>query len=90
MAGQELEIGFASAMLIFLMATLAILLIGLAYGHRMPDDLSSYSVDNRIALPLGSAYLVNYSSTTLNYIASQLKLEDMSRQTVSKYDIFMI
>ena len=70
MGGQELEIGFASAISIFPMATLAVLLIGLVYGHRMPDGISSYSLDNGTAVPLGSAYFVNYSSTTLVYIAS--------------------
>lgn len=70
MGGQKLEIGLASAMLIFPMLTFAILLIGLVYRHRMRDNFSSYSVDNGTALPLGSAYFVNYSSTTLVYIAS--------------------
>ena len=70
MGGQKLEIGFASALLIVPMLTLAALLIGLVYRHRMPDHLSSYSLDNQTGLPLGSAYFVNYSSTTLVYIAS--------------------
>ena len=70
MGGQKLEIGFASALLIVPMFTLAALLIGLVYKYRMPDQLSSYSLDNQTALPLGSAYYVNYSSTTLVYIAS--------------------
>ena len=70
MSGQKLEIGFASALLIVPMLTLATLLIGLVYRHRMPDHFSSYSLDNQTALPLGSAYYVNYSSTTLVYIAS--------------------
>lgn len=60
MGGQKLEIGLASAMLIFPMLTLAILLIGLVYRHRIPDNFSSYSVDNETALPLGSAYFINY------------------------------
>ena len=70
MSGQKLEIGFASALLIVPMLTLATILIGLVYRHRMPDHFSSYSLDNQTALPLGSAYYVNYSSTTLVYIAS--------------------
>ena len=70
MGGQKLEIGLASALLIVPMLTLAALLIGLVYKYRMPDQLSSYSLDNKTALPLGSAYYVNYSSTTLVYIAS--------------------
>ena len=70
MGGQKLEIGFASALLTIPMLTLAALLIGLVYEYRMPDHSSSYSFDNQTALPLGSAYFVNYSSTTLVYIAS--------------------
>ena len=70
MGGQTLEIGLASALLIVPMLTLAALLIGLVYRYRMPDHLSSYSLDNQTALPLGSAYFVKYSSTTLVYIAS--------------------
>ena len=70
MGGQKLEIGFASALLIIPMLTLATLLIGLVYKYRMPDHSSSYSVNNQTALPLGSAYFVNYPSTTLVYIAS--------------------
>ena len=70
MGGQKLEIGFASALLIVPMLTLAALLIGLVYRHQMPDHSSSYSLDNQTALPLGSAYFVNYPSTTLVYIAS--------------------
>ena len=70
MGGQKLEIGFASALLIVPMMTLAALLVGLVYTHQMPDHLSSYSFDNQTALPLGSAYYVNYPSTTLVYIAS--------------------
>lgn len=68
--GQKLEIGLASALLIIPMLTLAALLIGLVYYYRMPDHFSSYSLDNQTALPLGSAYYINYSSTTLVYIAS--------------------
>ena len=70
MRGQKLEIGLASALLIVPMLTLAALLIGLVYGYRMPDHNSSYSLDNQTAIPLGSAYFVNYSSTTLVYLAS--------------------
>ena len=70
MGGHKLEIGLASALLIVPMLTLAALLIGLIYRHRMPDHFSSYSLDNQTTLPLGSAYFVNYSSTTLVYIAS--------------------
>ena len=68
--GQKLEIGFASALLTVPMLTLAVLLIFLIYRYRMPDHFSSYSFGNQINLPLGSAYYVNYSSTTLVYIAS--------------------
>ena len=70
MGGQKLEIRLASALLIVPMLTFAALLIGLVYRHRMPDHFSLYSFDNQIALPLGSTYFVNYSSTTLVYIAS--------------------
>ena len=70
MGGQKLEIGLASALLIAPMLTLAALLIGFVYRYRMPDHFSSYSIDNQTALPLGSAYFVNYSSTTLVHIAS--------------------
>ena len=70
MGGQVIEIGLASSTLIVPMLVLAALLIGLVYRHQMPDYDSSYSLDNQTALPLGSAYFVNYSSTTLVYIAS--------------------
>ena len=70
MNGQKLEIGFASALLIVPILTLATLLISLVYKYRIPDHLSSYSFDNQTALPLRSAYYVNYSSTKLVYIAS--------------------
>ena len=70
MGGEKLEIGVASALLIAPMLTLAAILMFLIYRHRMPDHFSSYSLDNQKNLPLGSAYFVNYSSTTLVYIAS--------------------
>ena len=73
MRGRKLEIGLAAAFFIVPMLTLAALLIGLVCRHRMPDHFSSYSLDNQnnqTWLPLGSAYFVNYSSTTLVYIAS--------------------
>ena len=78
MGGQKLEIGLASALLIVPMLTLATILIGLVYRYRMPDHLSSYSLDNQTALPLGSAYFVNYSSTTLVYILAIIYALDPS------------
>lgn len=70
MGGHKLEITIASTLLIFPMAILAAVLLSLVYKYQMPDNSSSYSYDNETALPLDSAYFVNYSSTTLVYIAS--------------------
>ena len=68
--GQKLEMLLASTLLIVPLAALTAMLIGLVIDRRMPDNNSTYSHDNRTALPLETAYFVNYSSTTLVYIAS--------------------
>jgi len=52
------------------MLLLTALLLALVCGHQMPDHSSTYSYNNETELPLGSAYFVNYSPTTLVYIAS--------------------
>ena len=70
MDGHKLEMIIASAILVLPMLTLCAVLLGLIHTYRMPDNSSSYSYDNGKALPLGSAYFVNYSSTSLVYIAS--------------------
>ena len=70
MGGHKLEMTIASAILILPMCILCGVLLGLIHTHRMPDNNSSYSYDNGTSLTLGSAYYVNYSSTTLVYIAS--------------------
>lgn len=70
MGGWALEIGLASAMLILPMFIVTAVLLALVFGHQMPNHNSTYSYDNETELPLGSAYFVNYSATTLVYIAS--------------------
>ena len=70
MNGHKLEMTIASAILVVPMLILCAVLLGLIHTYRMPDNNSSYSYDNGTALPLGSAYFVNYSSTSLVYIAS--------------------
>jgi len=70
MGGWVLEIGLAAAALILPMLLLTALLLALVCGHQMPDHSSTYSYNNETELPLGSAYFVNYSPTTLVYIAS--------------------
>ena len=70
MGGWALDIGLASAMLILPMLILVAVLLTLVLGHQMPNYSSTYSYNNGTELPLGSAYFVNYSATTLVYIAS--------------------
>ena len=70
MGGWVLEIGLASAMLILPMLILTAVLLALVLGHQMPDHNSTYSYNNETELPLGSAYFIDYSATTLVYIAS--------------------
>lgn len=70
MGGWLLEIGLASVVLILPMFTLTAVLLALVLGHQMPNFSSSYSYNNETELPLGSAYFVNYSATTLVYVAS--------------------
>lgn len=70
MGGWALEIGLASALLILPMLVLTAVLLALIYGHQMPNHNSTYSYNNETQLPLGTAYYVNYSATTLVYIAS--------------------
>lgn len=70
MRGSNLEMLLASAFLIIPMMALTVALIALVFRHQMPDNNSTYSYDNETALPLGSAFYVDYSSTTLVYIAS--------------------
>ena len=70
MGGQRLETLLASTLLIVPLVALTAVLVGLVVNRRMPDNDSTYSFDNGTAIPLGTAYYVNYSSTTLVYIAS--------------------
>ena len=70
MGGWALEIGLASAILILPMLILSIVLLILVYGYQMPNINSTYSYNNQTDLPLGTAYYVNYSATTIVYIAS--------------------
>lgn len=70
MRGQNVEVCLASATLIFPMVAFSAVLYGLILMYRMPDFNSSYTQDNGTAQPLGQAYYVDYSSTTLVYIAS--------------------
>ena len=70
MGGWVLEIGLASVVLVLPMVTLTAVLLALVLGHQMPNFSSTYSYNNETELPLGSAYFVNYSATTLVYVAS--------------------
>ncbi|KAL9123749.1 MAG: hypothetical protein Q9217_006851 [Psora testacea] len=70
MGGQKFEVWLASMLLILPMVTLTGVLIALVFAYQMPYNRSSYSINNATALPLGQAYYVHYSSTTLVYIAS--------------------
>ena len=70
MAGWALEIGLASAILILPMLILTAVLLALVFGNQMPNLNSTYSYNNDTELSLGSAFYVNYSTTTLVYIAS--------------------
>lgn len=70
MGGWVLDIGLASAVLILPMLILTAVLLALVIEHRMPNHSSTYSYNNETELPLGSAYFVNYSATTLVYVAS--------------------
>ncbi|KAL8933183.1 MAG: hypothetical protein Q9216_006482 [Gyalolechia sp. 2 TL-2023] len=70
MNGAKLEIGLASAMMLIPMLALSAILMALVYSHQMPDNSSTYTIGNETAKSLGSAYYVDYSATTLVYIAS--------------------
>ena len=70
MGGWVLDIGLASATLILPMLILTAVLLVLVLGNQVPNNSSTYSYNNATGLPLGSAYFVNYSATTLVYIAS--------------------
>lgn len=52
------------------MLGLSAILSVLVYSHHMPNNSSTYTIGNGTAKPLGSAYYVDYSATTLVYIAS--------------------
>ena len=52
------------------MLILTVTLMALVFAHQMPDHNSTYSDDTGTDFPLGSAYYVDFSSTTLAYIAS--------------------
>ena len=70
MGGWALEIALASAVMILPMLALTAVLLALVFGHQMPNHDSTYTYDNKTELPLGSAFYVDYSATTLVYIAS--------------------
>ena len=70
MRGGRTEIGVAAATMLIPMILFSAVLMGLVYSHQMPNQKSSYSIEKKTAIPLGSAYYVNYSATTLVYIAS--------------------
>ena len=70
MNGTKVEVGLASIFLTLPMLALTVVLIALVFGHQMVDNDASYSHDNSTVLPLDSAFYVDYSSTTIVYIAS--------------------
>lgn len=70
MNGVNLEIGLASATLLIPMLALSAILMALVFSHQMPKNSSTYAIlGNGTAESLGSAYYVDYSVTTLVYIA---------------------
>lgn len=70
MKGEKLEIALAATILILPMVILSALLILLVWARQMPNHHSTYSYRAATDLPLGSAYFVDFSATTLVYIAS--------------------
>ena len=68
--GGQSEMLLAALVLIIPMLVLTVVLIGLVLTHLMPKIGSTYSVAEKIGLPLGSAYYVNYSATRLVFISS--------------------
>ena len=70
MKGYKSDIGLASAVFVVPMVAVTVLLIALVHTHLMPNNQSSYSINNGTARTLGSAYFVNYSPTTLVYVSS--------------------
>ncbi|KAI4230201.1 MAG: hypothetical protein LQ349_006286 [Xanthoria aureola] len=71
MNGANLEIGLASATLLIPMLALSAILITLVFSHQMPNNNSTYTITgDGTAESLGAAYYVDYSATTLVYIAS--------------------
>ena len=69
--GANMEIGLASATLLVPMLALSAILITLVFSHQMPNNNSTYTITgNGTAESLGAAYYVDYSATTLVYIAS--------------------
>ncbi|KAL9594914.1 MAG: hypothetical protein Q9219_006769 [cf. Caloplaca sp. 3 TL-2023] len=70
MGGAKTDIALASATILIPTLGLSAILLALVYSHQMPNNSSTYTVGNETAKPLGSAYYVDYSATTLVYIAS--------------------
>lgn len=70
MGGAYNEIWLSSSVLVLPMLALSITLLGLIFTRLMPDEQSSYSIDNSTAIELGNAYYVNFSATQLVFIAS--------------------
>ena len=70
MDDSAMEIGFAASIMMLPMLILSGVLLALVFMHQMPYHDSTYSENNGAELPLGSAYYVNYSATTIVYIAS--------------------
>ena len=70
MDGHKSELLIAFTMLTIPMVALSAILMALVYEYRMPNNNSSYSYENETVKSLGSAHFVDYSSTTLVYLAS--------------------
>ena len=64
------EILLSSSVLVLPMLALSITLLGLIFTRLMPDQQSTYSIENGTAIDLGNAYYVNFSATQLAFIAS--------------------
>ncbi len=70
MDGVMLDIGLASATIIIPMIGLSAILLALVFSNQMPNNNSTYKIGNGTATALGSAYYVDFSATTLVFIAS--------------------
>ena len=70
MKGSVIDISLASMIVVLPMPILTAVLVTLVFTHPMPNHDLTFSVNNATEFPLGTAYYVKCSSTTLVPIAS--------------------